>query len=98
MDSTNEHSSNSLMNGGAANGIPNDGTGKLQVPRNDLPQKQQTADLPGVIKLDPWLEPFKESLKKRYSLAQDWIKKIDETEGGLDKFSRVGQHHLIRLQ
>jgi len=40
--------------------------------------------------MDPWLSPFKEELKKRYSKAQDWIKKIDETEGGLDKFSRVG--------
>lgn len=45
--------------------------------------------LSGVVKLDPWLEPFTASLKSRYSKAQDWIKKIDETEGGLDKFSRV---------
>jgi 1,4-alpha-glucan branching enzyme len=43
----------------------------------------------GVLKLDPWLEPFKEALKRRYSKAQEWIKKIDETEGGLDKFSKV---------
>lgn len=42
----------------------------------------------GVVKLDPWLAPFKESLKARYSNAQKWIKKIDETEGGLEKFSR----------
>jgi hypothetical protein len=39
MDSTNEHSSNSLMNHGAANGISNDGTGKLQCSR-----ERQTAD------------------------------------------------------
>jgi len=68
MDSTNEHSRNSLMNHGAANGIPNDGT--------------------GVVALDPWLAPFKESLKQRYNKAQQWIKTIDETEGGLEKFSR----------
>jgi 1,4-alpha-glucan branching enzyme len=49
--------------------------------------------LPGVVKLDPWLAPFKESLKQRYSKAQQWIKTIDETEGGLEKFSRVGQPH-----
>jgi len=29
MDSINEASINSVMNGGAANGLPNDGTGKL---------------------------------------------------------------------
>jgi len=39
--------------------------------------------------MDPYLEPFKEDLKKRFSLAQKWIKTIDETEGGLEKFSRV---------
>lgn len=43
----------------------------------------------GVITLDPWLSPFKDSLKRRYSKAQDWIKTIQDTEGGLDKFSKV---------
>jgi len=42
----------------------------------------------GVIKLDPWLEPFTEPLKQRFAKAQDWIRKIDQTEGGLEKFSR----------
>ncbi|KAL8982209.1 MAG: hypothetical protein Q9205_003203, partial [Flavoplaca limonia] len=46
------------------------------------------ADGTGVVQLDPWLSPFKESLRSRYNHAQRWIKKIDETEGGLDKFSR----------
>ena len=41
----------------------------------------------GVIKLDPWLEPFRDALRSRYSHAQKWIKAIDETEGGLEKFS-----------
>ena len=42
----------------------------------------------GVIKLDPWLEPFKDALRSRYSLARKWIKTIDETEGGLENFSK----------
>ena len=42
----------------------------------------------GVIQLDPWLEPFKDALKKRYSHAQQWIKTINDHEGGLDKFSK----------
>ncbi|KAM5456386.1 alpha-1,4-glucan branching enzyme [Microsporum audouinii] len=42
----------------------------------------------GVIDLDPWLEPFKDGLKRRYQLTAEWIRKIDETEGGLDKFSK----------
>ena len=42
-----------------------------------------------MLKLDPYLSPFQDSLKRRYAKAQDWIKRIDETEGGLDKFSKV---------
>lgn len=44
---------------------------------------------PGIVSLDPWLEPFKAGLKSRYSKAQQWIKTIEESEGGLEKFSRV---------
>ena len=40
------------------------------------------------MKLDPWLEPFSDALKQRYSKAQEWIYKIDETEGGLNRFSK----------
>ena len=43
---------------------------------------------PGVVQLDPWLSPFKDALRHRFSKAQNWIKAIDETEGGLEKFSR----------
>ncbi|KAL6359591.1 hypothetical protein LRP88_07012 [Fusarium phalaenopsidis] len=66
-----EKSSNSLdpnNTNGAADGIPNDGT--------------------GVVKLDPWLSPFSDALKRRFSKAQEWIKSINDNEGGLEKFSR----------
>ncbi|KAF3025702.1 alpha-1,4-glucan branching enzyme [Neopestalotiopsis sp. 37M] len=42
----------------------------------------------GVVQLDPWLAPFQDTLKRRYAKAQDWIKTINETEGGVEKFSR----------
>lgn len=45
---------------------------------------------PGVIKLDPWLEPFREALQNRFNFVEGWIKTINETEGGLERFSRVG--------
>ena len=43
----------------------------------------------GVVQLDPWLAPFKDGLRSRFSKAQNWLKTIDEAEGGLEKFSRV---------
>lgn len=49
----------------------------------------KTDEKTGVLKLDPWLSPFQDSLKRRYAKAQEWIKLINDTEGGLEKFSRV---------
>lgn len=51
----------------------------------------------GVVKLDPWLSPFSDALRRRYTKAQDWIKKINDTEGGVEKFSRVIHPLLIVL-
>jgi 1,4-alpha-glucan branching enzyme len=42
----------------------------------------------GIVQLDPWLEPFKDSLKSRFAKAKRWLDTIDQTEGGLEKFSR----------
>ena len=50
--------------------------------------RQKRADDLGVIELDPWLSPFKDSLRSRFSAAQKWIKTIGDAEGGLEKFSR----------
>lgn len=43
----------------------------------------------GAVKLDPWLSPFEGVLKRRFSSAQKWIDHLQQTEGGLDKFSKV---------
>jgi 1,4-alpha-glucan branching enzyme len=47
----------------------------------------------GIIQLDGYLAPFKDALKSRFSKAQNWIKTINETEGGLEKFSRASSLH-----
>src|SRR5579871_2241749 len=52
----------------------------------------------GVVQLDPWLAPYKESLRKRYTKAQDWITALNKSEGGLEKFSRVGDIALPCFQ
>lgn len=51
----------------------------------------------GVVQLDPWLSPFKDALRRRYSKAQKWIKTINETEGGLEKFSRGYQRYGLNV-
>lgn len=49
----------------------------------------------GVVKLDPWLEPFSEALKRRYARSHDWINRIKTTEGGLEKFAKVGTPKIV---
>lgn len=51
-------------------------------------QSVTSDDEPGVVKFDPWLAPFADAIKERYKNAQSWIKKLQESEGGLEKFSR----------
>ena len=48
--------------------------------------KKANEMLIGVIQIDPWLSPFKDALRTRYSMAQKWISDINSSEGGLDKF------------
>ena len=80
----NNASDNSVLSGPASDKVAADGTGNFST--NHFPY------LPlmnaGVVQLDPWLSPFKDALRSRYSHAQKWIRTIDDTEGGIEKFSR----------
>jgi 1,4-alpha-glucan branching enzyme len=38
------------------------------------------------------LEPHRDVLKHRYSLVEKWANDIKKSEGGLDKFSKVGMN------
>jgi hypothetical protein len=42
----------------------------------------------GVVNIDPWLKPFTDSLRHRYSAYQKWVDTINQHEGGLENFSR----------
>ncbi|PHH74381.1 hypothetical protein CDD83_4577 [Cordyceps sp. RAO-2017] len=50
-----------------------------------------TGDMPtdgtGVVRLDPWLSPFSDVLKRRHKKAQEWIQVFEDYEGGLDEFA-----------
>ena len=73
--------------------FPSDGTGKsqtlrltsLSVPRLSLTSIYWT----GVIKLDANLSPFANVFRRRHAKSQEWIDKLNKTEGGLERFSKV---------
>jgi len=41
----------------------------------------------GVVKIDPWLEPWSEALRRRYSAFTAWVDTINKSEGGLATFA-----------
>ncbi|KAA1063978.1 alpha-1,4-glucan branching enzyme [Puccinia graminis f. sp. tritici] len=43
---------------------------------------------PQLVIDDPWLEPFTQTIEARIQKFKEWQAKIDETEGGLDPFSK----------
>lgn len=92
----NDASGNSITENPAGQ-VPNDGTGMFEA----LKTLKDTADIfifTGIVQLDPWLEPFKPSLQSRYAKAQQWLKTINDTEGGLEKFTRVSIYASSRIQ
>jgi 1,4-alpha-glucan branching enzyme len=83
------------LNNASANSVadapakgPNDGTGTAFF-RLQSPISTHSLTPSGIVQLDPYLEPFKGALQSRYAKAQQWLKTIDDTEGGIEKFSRV---------
>lgn len=41
-----------------------------------------------ILQDDAYLRPFQQTMEHRVQCADDWISKINETEGGIDKFTR----------
>ena len=87
MDALNEASANSVQSAPASSKIPSDGTGEYTAIFCSGTMFTNNF-LPGVVQLDPYLEPFTDAIKRRYATAQSWINTINQTEGGLEKFSR----------
>lgn len=85
--SLNDASANSVTKSPAGE-VVHDGTGMVFF---YLVTKTQFADScrVGIVQLDPYLDPYKEALRSRYAKAQKWLKTLDETEGGMEKFTRV---------
>lgn len=44
-------------------------------------------NLPGAVKIDPWLMPYVDTIARRKAISEDWLKRLEEDEGGIIKFS-----------
>ena len=61
-----------------------------KVAKSNTPGSMPT-DGTGIVEMDPWLGPFKDDLRRRFSKANEWIQKLNGHEGGLKEFSKVSQ-------
>lgn len=94
MDNVNKKSVNSVMTAPPPSALPTDGTGMSTCSVSNRPISNVHT---GVVQLDPWLSPFKDALRHRFSKAQKWLTDIKKSEGGIEKFSRVsGLFDLFR--
>ncbi|CAO3630115.1 unnamed protein product [Cunninghamella blakesleeana] len=56
------------------------------------------ADGTGLTVIDPWLEPFKEELKKRYAYFEKYKKMIGDSPGGIDKFTKGYEYYGFNIE
>ncbi|CAN6604403.1 hypothetical protein TRVA0_002S04104 [Trichomonascus vanleenenianus] len=46
-----------------------------------------------ILKIDPWLEPFKGDIARRHAVAEEWLARFDKNEGGLEKFAKGYEYY-----
>lgn len=51
-----------------------------------------------MVKNDPYLEPFQDSIKARFDTAQKWIENIEQNEGSLENFSKGYEKYGFNIQ
>ncbi|CAG8726671.1 29437_t:CDS:10, partial [Racocetra persica] len=71
----------------------------FQMPPTAMSLSESTdTDGTGIIKIDPWLEPFTPVLKRRYATLKKWIQDINQHEKGFDQFTRSYEHYGLNVQ
>ncbi|EEB10319.1 1,4-alpha-glucan branching enzyme, putative [Pediculus humanus corporis] len=51
------------------------------------PMEVEVPDISTLFKRDPWLQPYEKEIRKRYAIFKDFLDKIVEKEGSIEKFS-----------
>ncbi|CAG8482615.1 12846_t:CDS:10 [Dentiscutata heterogama] len=60
--------------------------------------ENNVTDGTGIIKVDPWLEPFAPVLKRRHASFKKWAQNINQNEGGFEQFTRGYEHFGLNVQ
>lgn len=50
-----------------------------------------------ILKLDPWLDPFRADITRRHQVAWQWVKQLNAHEGGIVKFSEGYKYYGLNV-
>ncbi|XP_070532672.1 1,4-alpha-glucan-branching enzyme-like [Ptychodera flava] len=62
------------------------------------PNTVNVPELDRLLELDPYLRPHENEIKRRYGCFEEILKKITESEGGLDTFTKSYEHYGIHAK
>jgi hypothetical protein len=82
------------IEGSATAEVPLDGTGLSTI---RILSSIALIQYPGIVKQDPYLEPFSDALRRRFNKTQEWIKTINNTEGGMEHYTKVSVSFKHRI-
>ncbi|XP_056141203.1 1,4-alpha-glucan-branching enzyme [Lampris incognitus] len=60
--------------------------------------RAELPDLSELLRLDPYLSPHAQDLRRRYKLFEQRLAQIEEAEGSMDDFTRGYQHYGVQTQ
>ncbi|KAG4072535.1 hypothetical protein HA402_004624 [Bradysia odoriphaga] len=58
----------------------------------------EVKDIDNLFKIDGYLKPHEREIRRRHGVIQDWIKRIDNDEGGIDVFSQGYKYFGLHIQ
>ncbi|XP_017040833.1 1,4-alpha-glucan-branching enzyme [Drosophila ficusphila] len=58
----------------------------------------EVKDIEKLFETDGYLRPFEHEIRRRHGVLQDWLNKINQSEGGLEEFSQAYKYYGLHFQ
>ncbi|XP_055372487.1 1,4-alpha-glucan-branching enzyme [Condylostylus longicornis] len=62
------------------------------------PMKVEVKEIENLFNLDPYLRPQEREIRRRHGVVQEWLKKIEKLEGGMEVFSQGYKYYGLHFQ
>lgn len=62
------------------------------------PMKVEVKNIQNLLELDPYLRMHEREIRRRHGCMKDWLKRIEEGEGGTDVFTQAYKYYGLHIQ